>query len=77
MGQLVINFKFLIKAENFMLSWKIAYYWKQNVSSSAPACTVEGFHTKGWTKFFSVHIFNFCGQNNIIYDSVTPQAIFW
>jgi hypothetical protein len=32
--------------------------------------SVGGFHTKGWTKFFSRQIFTFYGQNNVFYDSV-------
>jgi hypothetical protein len=28
--------------------------------------TVEGFHTKGWTKFFIVNFVTFYGQNNIL-----------
>ncbi len=39
--------------------------------------TVEGFHTKGWTKFFSVKISTFWGQKNVFYDSVRLQAIFF
>ncbi len=42
-----------------------------------PQCTVRTFHTKGWTKFFSVQISTFWGQNNVFYDSVRPQSIFW
>jgi hypothetical protein len=34
--------------------------------------TVEGFQTK----FFSVQISTFCGQNNVFYDSVRLQTIF-
>ncbi len=36
-------------------------------------CTVGTFHTNGWTKFFSVQISTFCGQNNVFNDSVRPK----
>jgi hypothetical protein len=41
------------------------------------AYTVGGFHAKGWTKFFSAHIFNFWGQNSVFYGSERLQTIFW
>jgi hypothetical protein len=37
---------------------------------------VEGFHTKGWTKFFSVQISTFWSQNNVFYDSKRPKPFF-
>jgi hypothetical protein len=38
--------------------------------------TVGTFHAKGWTKFVSRQILTFYGQNNVFYDSMTPQVIF-
>jgi hypothetical protein len=41
-----------------------------------PKATVKGFHTKGWTNFFSAQILYFLGQNNVFHYSVRPQTIF-
>ncbi len=41
-----------------------------------PKATVEGFHSKGWTIFFSVQILYFLGRNKVFHDSVRPQTIF-
>jgi hypothetical protein len=52
-------------------------FYCEEKSKVCRTVTVGTFHTNGWTNFFSVQISTFCGQNNVFYDSVRPQTIFW
>jgi hypothetical protein len=51
---------FISKQAKFLFN---SAFWPKSTTVA-----VEGFHTKGWTKFFIVDFVNFYGQNNFIND---------
>ncbi len=68
---------FLARADDgIVVSGACVYDKPEAHKRGFPKATVEGFHTKGWTIFFSAQILYLLGQNKVFHDSVRPQTIF-